>query len=230
MFKGFFLVFFLSSINVFALGSATGSFGGSGIGSFRGFAGAMGIGFGEFTVLSPAANFRMNQGLFAHLAGEREISESGLFVTLSFNYMKSNGESFYDYSTLGGTRFTGTDIGFSTSNYQLGLGLKLKFFRSSWFRPYAEAGGLFGYHELQYSLSTTTITQTGTGGSWKDTDGLTGFGYYGEAGVEIDFSEEYGVKLSGKYGITETRPFATLAGEKVKYEARAFQIAILKKF
>lgn len=213
-----------------AIGTASGSFGGSGISSFRGFAGSAGIGFGEFTILNPAANFRMNQGLFVHLSGEREVENSGFFVTLSFNYMKSNGESFYDYSTLGGTRFTGTDVGFDTNSYQLGLGFKLKFFSSSWFRPYIEAGGLFGYHELQYKIGSTTLTQTGTGGSSKNTDGLTGFGYYGEGGIEVDFSDEYGVKLSAKYGQTETRPFDTLAGSTVKYESRVFQVGILKKF
>lgn len=188
-----------------------------------------GFGFADFDVKSPSSNFRMDQGIFAFIGGERAVNDHGLAVTISFNYMTTEGQSFYDYSTLGGINYSGTDIGFDSANYQLGIGLKQRFFPHSWFRPYIEGGGLFGYHEIKYTDGLGGITMTGGGdpNAYKRKDGLTGFGYYGEGGIEIDFSETYGVKVGGRYQITETRAFETLAEQKVKFETLVFQLAFM---
>lgn len=198
----------------------TSGFGMRGIHTYAGF------GFADFTVDSPAASFRMDKGVYAFLGGEREINESGTSVTISFNYMTSDGQANYNYSTLGGSTYTGSDIAFSSNNYQLGLGIKQRFFPSSWLRPYIEAGGLFGYHELKY---TTTALKpiTGPDTNFKSKDSLTGFGYYGEAGIEVDFSETYGVRVGGKYLRTETRKFETLGNNTLKYDTYVFLLAFL---
>ena len=192
-----------------------------------------GVGFADFDVKNPEANFRMDQGIFAFVGGERDFNGIGSSVTISFNYLSTKGQSFYDYSTLGGVRYTGSDIGFDSTNYQLGLGLKQRFFSHSWLRPYLEVGGLFGYHEIKYTENVNAVTMVSGAGDpngFKRSDALTGFGYYGEAGLEIDFSDTYGVKVGGRYQSTTTRAFETLADQRVKFEAVVFQLGFILKF
>ncbi len=205
------------------------SFGGSNL-AFRGMAGYMGFGVAEFTVLDPSQNFRMDQGTYVYLGGEKELGQSGLFITISVNYMDTSGQSFYDYTTLGGTQYQNAapEINFDSSHLQLGLGLKFKLFPTSFFRPYGEGGGLFGYHTIDYKPGSTDLNNND--GGHKESDGLTGFGYYAEAGVEVDFSDVWGIRAGVRYQVTETRPFETLGNEKVKYEVRAFQFGIGRKF
>ena len=109
--------------------------------------------------------------------------------------------------------------------------MKLKFFPTTWFRPFVEAGGLFGYHTISYE-NDGTITPAGgaTAGGEKLEDGLIGYGYYGEVGLEVDFNDYWGIRVSGRYQITETRNFETLGDSKVKYEARIAHIAVSRKF
>jgi hypothetical protein len=219
------VLFFVNIANAQSFrGSPFGSgFGMKGIHTYGGF------GFADYKVISPENNFQMDQGIFAFIGGERDVNDNGLSVTISFNYMTTEGLAFYDYSTLGGVQYTGTDIAFDSNNYQLGIGLKQRFFPSSWFRPYVEGGGLFGYHEIKYKGNLGGITMNGGGdpNGFKRKDALTGFGYYGEGGVEIDFSETYGIRVGGRYQITETRAYETLADQKVKFETLVFQLAFL---
>lgn len=199
----------------------------------RGIRTYAGMGFADFEVKSPASNFRMDQGVYAFIGGERDINESGTSVTISFNYLTTQGQSFYDYSTLGGARYTGADIGFDSTNYQLGLGFRQRFFPQSWLRPYVEGGGLFGYHEIKYTDNINSITQVAgapNAADFKRDDALVGFGYYGEAGLEIDFSDTYGVKVGGRYQMTETRAFETLGDQKVKFETLIFQLGLVLAF
>ena len=207
------------------------SFGGSNLG-FRGMAGYLGFGVAEFTVLSPSSAFRMDQGTQFYLSGEKEIGQTGFFITFSLSMMDSSGQSFYDYTQLGGNRYNtapGNQVDFDSNHMQLGLGLKFKIFPTSWFRPYGEGGGLFGYHEIQYSIAASQLDSP-PDNNFKTKDGLTGFGYYVEAGVEIDFSEIWGIRTGVRYQLTETRPFETLANQKVEYETRIFQFGIGRKF
>lgn len=206
------------------------NFGGTNM-AFRGMSAYVGFGVAEFTVLTPTHNFRMDQGTQVYISGEKQIGKTGLFITLGFNYMQSNGQSFYDYTTLGGTNYStnpGTEVDFASDHMQLNLGLKFKIFPTSFFRPYGEGGGLFGYHTITYKPQSGDLTNTD--GRQKNKDGLTGFGYYAEAGVEIDFSDFWGMKTGVRYQVTETRPFETLGNEKVKYETRIFQFGISRKF
>lgn len=203
--------------------------GGSSFGSGFGLKGVRtygGFGFADYDVKSPATDFRMDQGIFAFIGGERDVNDNGLSVTISFNYMTTEGQSFYDYSTLSANyATTNTQVAFDSNNYQLGLGLKQRFFPSTWFRPYIEVGGLFGYHELKYKGDLSGIG--GPDENFKRKDGLTGFGYYGEGGVEIDFSDAYGIRVGGRYQATETRAFETLGDQKIKFETLIFQMAFL---
>jgi opacity protein-like surface antigen len=206
------------------------SFGGTNL-AFRGMAGYLGFGVAEFTVLNPTTEFRMDQGTMVYLAGEKEIGKTGLFITISVNYMQSSGQSFYDYTQLGGTQYNnqpGTQIDFDSNHLQLGLGGKFKLFPTTWFRPYGEGGGLFGYHTINYKPRTGQLTVGDN--QQKNKDGLTGFGYYTEAGLEIDFSDQWGIRVGARYQVTETRPFVTLGNQKIKYETRIFQFGIGRRF
>lgn len=218
----------ISSTQAFAQSSFRGSPFGNGFG-LKGVHTYGGFGFADYEVKNPVQNFRMDQGIFAFIGGERDVNDHGLSVTISFNYMTTEGQSFYNYTTLGGVNYSGSDIAFDSANYQLGLGIKQRFFPSSWFRPYIEGGGLFGYHEIKYKGNLNGITMTGLGdpNGFKRKDGLTGLGYYGEAGVEVDFSETYGIRVGGRYQMTETRAFETLAEEKVKFDTLVFQMAFM---
>lgn len=225
---GMLIIVFLTAMQAAAQQSYRGNSFSSGFG-MKGIHAYGGMGFADFEVKSPRTNFRMDQGIYAFIGGERDINERGLSAVLTFNYMTTEGQSFYDYSTLGGVQYTGTDVPFDSTNYQLGLGLKQRFFPSSWFRPYLEAGGLFGYHEIKYNSGGRITLAAGAGSpnGFKDKDGLTGFGYYGEGGVEVDFSETYGVKIGARYQVTETRAFETLANQKVKFDTYVFQLGFL---
>lgn len=200
-----------------------------------GINGGAGFGFTEFDVKSPAQQFTMDDGVFAYLGGERGIGDSGFFVTIAFNYMKSEGQSFYNYTTLDGSVYAnnpGVAISFDAQIYQLALGLKKKFFSESWFRPYVEGGGLFGYFELKHNPAGN-IACTGTCANpngFKRDDTLAAFGYYGEAGVEIDFAENYGVRVGGRYQEMETREFETLGNQKIKFSTLVFQFALQRSF
>jgi hypothetical protein len=209
------------------------SFGGSNL-AFRGMAGYLGFGVADITVVNPAANFELNQGTYVYLGGEKQIGLTGLFITIGINFMEAGGSSFYDYTTLGGQNYTqsGTELNFDSSHLQLSLGLKFKIFPTGWFRPYGEGGGLFGYHTINYSGNNDNYLLNGgaSDGGQNTEDGLIGFGYYAEAGIEIDFSELWGIRTGVRYQITETRPFETLGEQKVKYEVRAFQFAIGRRF
>ncbi len=220
-------ILFLSS-QVFAQTSFratpfTSGFGMKGIHTYAGF------GFVDFNVQQPSSAFRMDRGIYAFIGGEREVNDSGTSVTISFNYMSSEGQSFYNYTTLGGANYTGTDVTFDSANYQLGLGLRQRLFPHSWLRPYLEAGGLFGYHEITYGTSAINSGANDPAGI-KSKDGLTGFGYYGEAGLEVDFSDTYGVRVGGRYQNTQTRKFVTLGDQTLQFEAFVFQLAFMLRF
>jgi hypothetical protein len=228
--KNFFLFILILFINSAAWAQSsfrsspfTSGFGMKGINTYGGF------GFTDFEVKSPSSAFRMDRGIFAFIGGEKGLNEIGTSVTISFNYMTTEGQAAYDYSTLSGVGYTGSDIGFDSINYQLGIGLRQRFFPNSWLRPYIEGGGLFGYHEIRYTdnLGSIGVTSGGDPNGYKRKDGLTGFGYYGEAGLEIDFSETYGVRVGGRYQVTETREFETLGEQKLNFETFVFQLAFL---
>ena len=235
--KWFITLTLIAGVQLFSSAAQAQSFRGT-TGAFRGIAGYAGFGVAQYSVLSPTQAFRMDQGIYAFLGGERQMGKTGLFITLSLNYMDSSGQSFYDYTTLGGNQYStlpNTEINFDSTHMQLGLGLKFKLFPTTWFRPYGEGGGLFGYHEITHKVQPgrTELNGGGAGssdGNEKTKDGLTGFGYYAEAGLEIDFTDAWGMKAGYRYQVTETRPFETLGNAKLKYEARVFQFAISLNF
>lgn len=211
--------------------SFRGRFTGAGLSGFRGYAG---FGFAEFNVDNPPGQFSLDDGVYAFVGGERAINDDGLSFTISLSYTQTEGESFYNFSNLGGADlYTGNNVPFDMNMYQLSLGIKQRFFPNDWFRPFVEGGGIFSYNEIDHNPAAGAIACTGTCANpddFKDNDTLTGFGYYAEAGVEVDFSDSYGVKVSGRYQATETREFDTLGNQTVELSTLIFNLSFLRKF
>jgi hypothetical protein len=201
-------------------------------GGMKGVRTYAGVGFANYNVTTPDATFKMNDGIYVYLGGERAINDSGLSLTITLNYMTTDGTANYDYTTLGGTHYTGSDVKFDSNNYQLGMGLRQRLFPTSWFRPYIEGGGLFGYHQIKYNGNLSNITTSGPGaaGDFKKSDSLTGFGYYGEGGFEVDFSESYGTRVGLRYQKTKTKKFETLGDQALEYDNLLFIFALLLRF
>lgn len=190
----------------------------------RGMRGSAGFGFADYTVLEGANSFKMNNGMFTTIQGEGEVA-GPLFATLSLNYLQTDGRTDYKYSTLSQT-FSGTDLGFNSNTFQIGLGLKVRPFDAI-LSPYAEAGGLIGYYQINYQDAATKISPAG---DYRTKDGVTELGYYGDAGIEVNFTQKFGVKVGYRYHLMETRSANTLSDRKIKYESRIIHFGIITQF
>lgn len=197
-----------------------------------GITGYAGFGFVNFDSNQPAASkFDIENGVYTAIGGEKGLGAANLYISLSLNYLKSDGHSAYNYND-GTHTYTGTNIAFNMDIFQAGLGVKLKLIDQYWIKPYVEAGGIFGYLQVKYgSMSVgSNITSTGTDAGLKRDDALFDFGYYGEAGVEFTFSETFGLKLGYRQTKNKTKPLETLAEEKVDYESQVYYLGLLKRF
>lgn len=180
-----------------------------------------------FNVRTPASSFSIDQGIYASISGEKGFGFLNSFLTLSLNYLQTEGQTAYNYSTLSGETYTGTDVAYKTNLFQGGLGLKIKLL-PGWFRPYVEAGGLAGYFSMQYQDTTTSIS--GPGDNAKTTDALLEFGTYYEGGVEIAFSPEFGLKAAARFTQNQSKPFETLADQRIDYSAEVYILSLLVSF
>lgn len=192
----------------------------------QGIKGTIGFGLTEYSVLSPNKDFKLDDGIYTSVSGEAPLNFLGLFVTIGLNYMQTSGQTNYDYRTLS-EHYAVQDISFDSSTFQVSLGFKFKPIKAI-LSPYVEGGGLLGYQTIEYKNRTTELRAIGS--NYKTKDGLMETGYYGDAGLEVNFSERFGVKAGYKYIKTESRPFSTLADNKVKYDARVFHFGVTTQF
>ena len=202
-----------------------------GSGAFKinpsGISGSAGAGVVLFDIKNPSGSFVLDQGIYGSIAGERGLGFLHLYLTISLSYLTAEGQTNYDYSTLSGDRYTGSDVGFVAQVFQGGLGLKFKLLQSFWVRPYVEAGGLGGYYQIAYKNASTAITGPGTA---QDKDALLDFGYYYEGGAEIAFSDTFGIRAAARFTDNMTKPFATLGRQKVQYKSEIYYLSLLKNF
>lgn len=193
----------------------------------KGITGAAGAGVVLFDVETPSTQFSIDQGIFASISGEKGLGALNLFLTLSLNYLQTEGQTFYNYSTLSGDNYTGTDVPYTTQLFQGGLGLKFRLL-NGWFRPYAEAGGLAGYFSMTYSDTDARVT--GPGNDVKTKDALLDFGYYYEGGLEIAFSPEFGLKVAARFTENQSKPFETLGDQRLNYSTEVYYLSLLRQF
>src|SRR5262249_39692509 len=152
-------------------------------------------------------------------------------LTFGFTYLTTTGQSQYDYSTLSGEHYTATDTNFHVELFQASLGLRLKLIDSGWFKPYAEGGGMFGYYSMKYDFNSTQRTALDSvGTNYKKEDAIIDMGNYVEGGLEILFSDSFGLKAAARLIKGETKDVDTLAKQKVNYEAEVYYLGLLKSF
>lgn len=192
----------------------------------KGLSGSAGAGIVLFDIATPSSNFDIDQGIYATLSGEKGVGALNLFVTISLGYLTTQGQTNYDYTALNSVNYSGTGVPFKADIFQTGLGLRFKLLTESWFRPYVEGGGLAGYYMMTYEEDEIS----GAGTSPKTKDALLDFGYYGEAGLELAFSKDFGLRVGMRYTENETKPFETLGDSKIKYTSEVYFFTLLKTF
>lgn len=191
--------------------------------------GSVGIGYTDFSIQSPSQNFKMDRGTFLMAQGERGFDVLNLYLTISLGYMTTSGTANYSYTNLSETQtYTASDANFDARLMQLGLGLKMKLIDDYWFRPYIEAGGLGSYDQISYTSKQDLLSAQGNGYKTKDT--IMGYGYYGEAGFEIQFSDRFGVKIAARLGHEKTKKLETLANTPLEYNSETYYLAGLVGF
>ncbi|NJL24283.1 MAG: hypothetical protein HC902_03295 [Calothrix sp. SM1_5_4] len=143
--------------------------------------------------------------------------------------MNAQGRANYRYTNLSSsTSYALNDVEFTAQTYELSLGLKLKLIDGFWFRPYIEGGGLGNYNEISYASRITQLNSTGA--DFKRKDIIMGSGYYGEAGVEVEFSPKFGVKLAARQTYEQTKKLETLDNRGVRLINETYYFAALFGF
>ena len=151
-----------------------------------------------------------------------------LYLTISLSYFKTCGQSNYFYTTLNGQNYQVDDIAIDVSLFQAGLGLKLKLLDSYFFRPYIEGGGVAGFYEIKYKNKIAELNAQGS--DYKTKDSLFDGGHYGEGGIEISFSEQFGIRAGARFITSQTKKFATLGNQRVSYRANVYYLSALVNF
>jgi hypothetical protein len=194
-----------------------------------GIQGSFGIGFTDIKTLTPSADIKFDRGTFISTSIERGFDFMHLYLTLGLSYMDAAGVANYSYTNLSSsTSYSLNDVPFRAKTYQLSLGFKLKLIDDYWFRPYIEGGGLGNYNEVTYGSEITALSATGD--DYKRKDVIMGSGYYGEAGVEIQFSDRFGVKLGARQSVVQTKNLETLGGRTMRLQSETYYLAALFGF
>jgi len=193
----------------------------------KGMTGSAGVGFVDFTTFSPSSSdVKFDRGTFITASIERPFNFLNLHLVLSIGHMSANGEANYQYEK-NGTTYTANGLPFRATLLDVGLGLKMKAFESYWFRPYIGGGGLGGYHEISYTRTDQLAAQ---GSEYKSKDTLMGSGYYGEVGIEIEFTERFGVQLAGRLSEYSSKSLETLGGKKLGFRTETYYFSALIGF
>jgi hypothetical protein len=193
-----------------------------------GISGSAGGGVVIFNVSNPSSQFSVDQGIYGAISGERGLGFLHLYLTLSLGYLQTDGQTAYNYTTLSGANYTGSDVNFMSQVFQGGLGLKFKLLQKSWVRPYVEGGGLGGLFSISYKDTATKVS--GPGNAAKTKDSLLDFGYYAEGGIEIAFSDTFGIRTAARFTENKTKPFVTLNRQKVEYRSEIYYLSLLRNF
>lgn len=191
-----------------------------------GIRGSVGVGFADFTTVSPSADFKIERGTFLATQIERGFDVLHLYLTLGLNFMDASGVSNYSFTNLSSsTSYALSDVNFRAQFYELTLGLKAKLIDNYWFRPYIEGGGIGRYNEISYGSKLGSLASTGS--DYKGKDVIMGSGYYVEAGIEAQFAEKFGVKLAARRSNAETKPLDTLNKRILTLMNETYYLAVM---
>lgn len=195
-----------------------------------GIKGSAGFGFVHFDITGDnPQKLDLNQGAYMSIGGEKGFDFLNLFLTISLNYLKTDGQAMYKYKNADGTYLSGALVNFDLNIFQAGLGLKFKVFGDSWFSPYVEGGGLFGFYQTQYKNANSS-TITGPNTNYPTRDSIFDLGKYAEAGLEIAFSNTFGFKAALRQTWNKTKKVETLDNQEVSYRSQVYYISLLKSF
>jgi hypothetical protein len=194
------------------------------------FKGSVGVGFTDFKTLAPHQDFRLDRGIFMATQLERSFELLHLYLTLGLSYMDAEGSANYSYTNLSSSNnYALQDVDFRARMFEVTLGLKLKLINDYWFRPYIEGGGIGSYNEVAYSAANLSPLST-TGNDYKKKDVIMGSGYYGEAGVEIEFNERFGVKLAARQSTVQTKKLETLSDRTLRLVNETYYFSMIFGF
>jgi hypothetical protein len=76
----------------------------------KGVSGYAGAGIATFAIKNPPSRFKLDQGMYATLGGEKGFGFMNLYLTFSLNYLTTQGQADYNYSTLSGQTYTASDV------------------------------------------------------------------------------------------------------------------------
>ena len=194
-----------------------------------GIKGSVGVGFTDFTILDPTANFSLDRGTYTTLGLQRGFDAMNLYFTMSLGHMTGSGRSNYGYKNLStSTSYSTNDIGFDANMFDLGVGFKLKLIDKYWFGPYIEGGGMGSYHEITYTSKLSVLDAQGSDAKKKEV--VLGSGYYGEAGIDVEFSNSFGLKFAGRFAEERTKELETLNKSTVSFRSETYYFSALIGF
>ena len=198
-------------------------------GKALGLQGSIGAGFVDFNVQDPKEDFKIDRGMYLVGSIERGFNVAHLYLTLGLSHMTAEGVANYAYANLSSSHsYAATDVKFKSVVTDLSLGLKMKLIDHYWFRPYIEGGGLGGYQQITYTSKNAEIGAQGPDPKTKDV--VMGSGYYGEGGMEIMFSDAFGVKLAARQSRYQTKKMETLGDRALRYSSETYYFALLFGF
>jgi hypothetical protein len=195
-----------------------------------GITGSAGFGFVHFDIDDPNPQLLdLKQGVYTSVGGQKAFGFLNAYLTISLNYLKTDGKAKYKYVNADGTYTSTNLVDLGVDLFQAGLGLKIRLLDDSWFCPYVEGGGLFGYYQIQYkNVNSTTVT--GPNSAFLTRDSIFDLGHYAEAGLEITFSNTFGVKAAFRETWNKTKLVETLDKQEIKYKSQVYYLSLLKSF
>lgn len=194
-----------------------------------GIKGSAGVGFTNFTILDPATNFSLDRGTYTTIGLERGFDALNLYFTMSLGHMTGSGRSNYAYRNLStSTSYAVNDIGFDANMFDLSVGFKLKLIDHYWFGPFIEGGGMGSYHEITYTSKLNLIDAQGSDAKKKDV--VMGSGYYGTAGIDVQFSNSFGLQFAGRFAEERTKDLETLNKSPISFRSETYYFSALLGF
>lgn len=194
-----------------------------------GIRGSAGLGFTDFTVVDPSDNFKMDRGAFSAVAIERGFDVMNLYFTVTISYMGAEGRANYKYvNSSTGVTYAANNVNFKANLFDLSLGFKLKLIDHYWFGPYIEGGGMGSFHEVIYTTKLDTLESFGP--DWKRKDTIMGSGGYAETGIEVNFTEKFGLKFAGRFTDQRSKEVETLNKVKMNLRTETYYFSALFGF
>jgi hypothetical protein len=185
------------------------------------FDGTLGAGLEQFSVTNPGSGFQITNGTSFKVQGEKPFGNSPFYLTSGISYIQSSGSLNYNYTSPTAT-YVANNVNFVADDFRLDIGLRIKFFNAEVIRPYIEGGGMAGYLQLSYDASLRTPAVLAAGTDYKTLENVLEFGYYAEAGLELQTGTNWGFRVAYNYLNCTTRNILTFKSQNVSYTGSTY--------